>query len=416
MNRATNGRRLLSVGCLAVVAAHIIFFVRPAALNTETGGFAAYYTASRLLLQDARDVPRVYDDEWFQSRMDGFGLHHVRDIFNVQPPTMTLIMTPVAWLAPRPARIAWTVLTTAFWIVACALLYRSLFRPRATIPSFLLLVAATTVYVPLRDNFRYAQCYGLLLLLLTLHLQLLLVRKPGASWAAGIPLGCMLILKSAAVWLWPLLLFSRQWRTLIAAAATGLGLALFLSPFVPWPAWHAYFHLLPQLASDPVRYVSAYQTVPGFFGHLFVHDETFNGHPVAHLPRLASLATVVVTAAALVQSVRDQRMSGSFALRALSLGMFGALIVTLAPVAESHHYLLVLPSIIIAWWWALTTRASLPSWGIVLTGTLLLSVPQRVYSMPSIQGGWLALFAYPRVYGAFVLWGWLGRALKNCQS
>jgi hypothetical protein len=88
----------LSVAVLAVYCAAVIV---PAARHPNTDGFAAYYTASRILLSQPRDVPRLYDDEWFQSRIDQFGFEGVRDIYNIQPPTMTLLMVPVAWM-PRP--------------------------------------------------------------------------------------------------------------------------------------------------------------------------------------------------------------------------------------------------------------------------------------------------------------------------
>jgi hypothetical protein len=85
----------------------------------------------------------------------------------------------------------------------------------------------------------------------------------------------------------------------------------------------------------------------------------------------------------------------------------------MAPIAESYHYCLVLPSIVVAWWWVPRTGLRVPSWGPLLAATLLLAATQRVYGAPAVQEGGLALFAYPRVYGAFMLWGWLVQALDG---
>src|SRR6202042_769991 len=104
VNDAKDRKYLGSLACVAVLTAYLKVLV-PAALRPETGGFSAYYTAARLLLEGA-DISRVYDDAWFQSKIEAFGLRHVRDIFNVQPPTMTLLLVPVAWLPPLAARVA----------------------------------------------------------------------------------------------------------------------------------------------------------------------------------------------------------------------------------------------------------------------------------------------------------------------
>jgi hypothetical protein len=325
---------------------------------------------------------------------------------------MTLLMAPIAWLPPSVARAVWIALTVAFWLSGTILIYRALAGRPVGIHSILLLLASTTAYVPLRDDLRQGQSYTLLFFLMAAHFHLLLRSGARNSWLAGVPLGGMLILKLAGAWLWPLLLLARQWRTVAAAAVTCLTTALVCSPFLGWSAWQPFFRELIQLASDPARYVSAYQTVTSLLGHLFVYDPTWSPHPIANWPLLARISTMAVTIVAIVQSVRYQRLSAdSLPARALSLGMFGALIVSLAPVAERYHYVLVLPTVIITWWWALTIRPRIASWAAVVSGTLLLVVPQKLYGSPAVQSGWLALFAYPRVYGAFVLWRWLGGAL-----
>jgi hypothetical protein len=50
------------------------------------------------------------------------------------------------------------------------------------------------------------------------------------------------------------------------------------------------------------------------------------------------------------------------------------------------------------------------AWGALALAALLLGAPLP-YKAPQIQAGWRALAAYPRGYGAYLLWGWIGWAL-----
>jgi hypothetical protein len=398
----------------AVLAVYLAAVVVPAALHPNTDGFAAYYTASRILLRQPRDVPRLYDDVWFQSRIDEFGFAGVRDIYNIQPPTMTLLLAPVAWM-PRPlARAVWVALAAACWFGGCALLYRLVSSKSLGLRSLVVLAALTTAYLPLRENFKRGQCYALLLLLLVAHFRLLIARRAWARWAAGVPLGFMLAIKVAGAWLWPLLLLSRRWRTVVAAAAACLAVSLAASTVFGWAAWEPYLRELPRLSHDPMRDTSGYQTVTSFFGHLLVRDPIYSPRPVANLPVVARCATALVILWAIVQSVRSQRLDHeSFQVRALSIGVLDALVVSMAPIAETYHYLLVLPAVVIAWSWALETRPSTGAWATLAAASVLLMIPQTLYVAPRIQAGWIALLAYPRVYGAFILWGWLITALDK---
>jgi len=79
--------------------------VWPAARAT-TNGFAAYYTAAHVLTHDPTAMERVYDDGWFAAQVERAGISGVYDIFNVQPPTMSLLLLPLVWLPPAAARVA----------------------------------------------------------------------------------------------------------------------------------------------------------------------------------------------------------------------------------------------------------------------------------------------------------------------
>ena len=409
---ASLGPRGRGLVCGAVLVVYGVFIVAPACRHPNTNGFAAYYTASRILLQTPRDLKRAYDDLWFQERIDASGFAHVRDVY-FQPPTMSLMLVPFAWLSPARARIAWIICSVLLWWAGLALLVKTLARPGGgLVAPWLHLAALTTLYVPLADNLRQGQGYSLLFFLLCSVLYLARQPNPRRTWLAGVPLGFMLVLKMAGVWFWPFLLAARRWGVLTAGAVTALGVAIFAAPVVDGEAWKRFCQELPRLASDPVRYVTGYQTVTSLTGHLFVFNSRWSSTPVANHPRLSIGLGLVVTGAALIVSARLQRLASEDRdASALSWGMLTALCVSLTPIAESYHYLLVLPAVVIALWWATQQGVSRISWALLLFAIVLLITPYQIYDSRHLQVGWLALLAYPRLYGAFVLWGWLARAL-----
>jgi hypothetical protein len=78
--------------------------------------------------------------------------------------------------------------------------------------------------------------------------------------------------------------------------------------------------------------------------------------------------------------------------------------VLFAPLGEEHHQVVLLIPIvwlILAWWSGYPlSRATLILLGLAL---ILYSVPFPI-NHPRLQQGWLALLAYPRLYGAWLVW------------
>jgi hypothetical protein len=411
--------RIEALACGAILAGYLGLVVVPASRNPNTNGFAAYYTASRTLLESPGDLARVEDERWFQARIDQLGFNHVLDIFSGQPPTASLTLGPLAWLAPSRARMIWVWLSVLGWWGGLAVLAGALgltSAPARTSP-VVLLGALSCAFVPIAENLHQGQLYLLMFLLLCVHFALMIEGGKAARLKAGVPLGLLLILKAAGGWLLLLLLLCRQWRTVLAAIVTAVAVGLGSLPFIGVGAWRSFLHDLPPLISDPVQHISTYQTVASLMGHLLVGDPQWNPLPIAHHPWVAFALAAMVTMWAAAVSVRRQRLQeGDRGVRALSLAMFGALVVSLAPLAESYHYVLILPAVIVAWWWAVTMHAAFGPRVVLAVATLLVNVPHTVYDLPALQRRWWALLAYPRLYGAFVLWAWLLRALERERS
>ncbi|HZO90945.1 MAG TPA: glycosyltransferase 87 family protein [Chthonomonadaceae bacterium] len=406
---------LLALLALCALIAYLAYIALPAA-QARTSGFAAYYTAAYLLAYSPQEMRHAYDDAWFERQVAQTGFPGIRDRFNVQPPTMALLLWPLAGLSPEAARLAWTLLGLAFLLGGLALLMHALEWPAHW---SLLAVPLCLLYAPITENLREGQAYLWLFFLLCLLFWALLRERhrlsphPYAEALAGVSLGLMLALKTGAVWLWPLLLLAGYWRALLWAATTALLLALVSLPAMGLPTWYAYGTQLPHLATDPTRYVIAYQTTTSLIGHLLVYDAHWNPRPLANWPLLAQALTLTVLLLSLALTARwVRRGAPSIQGTALTLALFAALAVTDMPVSMGYHYVLVLPALLVACWWAWHQGPGRQAWSVLLLAALLLGAP-LAYLSPRLQAGAWALLAYPRVYGAYLLWGWLGWALHQ---
>ena len=79
MNGTSRGRGLTALAAAALAAAAFMWGTFLPALRATTHGFAAYYTASRLML-DGRWSASVYDDVWFGDRVAEYVGGGVREI------------------------------------------------------------------------------------------------------------------------------------------------------------------------------------------------------------------------------------------------------------------------------------------------------------------------------------------------
>src|SRR5207247_1395189 len=88
---------------------------------------------------------------------------------------------------------------------------------------------------------------------------------------------------------------------------------------------------------------------------------------------------------------------------ALAFAAWAALSVVLSPVSLDYHYSLVLPSIaIVLAYWRDTRPAR--AFSLVVAAAIVLIGAPLPYKSPMLSvGGW-ALLAYPKLYGALLIW------------
>lgn len=375
----TRGQTIAWLFAALVLAAFTIFSAR-----SMTHGFVSYYAASKLLV--AGDLgPQAYDDRWFGAYVQMVTQSSVREIFIPNPPTMSLMATPVAWLDARSARTAWLASSlVAFFAAAWALVQWSARNGRPIpAPVVLLVLLAPPVFT----NLRIGQGY---LFVFALFAGAVILLARGREGAGGALLGALLALKTSGVALAVLLAVRRRWRALAMAMIVALLLAAAIMPLIDPAMWMVYPDHVRAYVSRPASSVTAYQTTLSLFRRLCIADPTWNPTPAAScasiafiIPMLLTGGATLLTAAVTMRSRRSEPWLAAAA--ALS-------VLTLPAVAEPHFVLLGIPLILI----------KLQPLELAMVATLLI-IPLEI-TAEKFTAGWWVLLAYPRLYAAWLLW------------
>ena len=388
----------ISLGITVWLLLYVALVLVPGARSMK--GFAVYFTAADVAWRTPDDAKHIYDDEWFRDRMRAAGFK-VRDMFRPNPPTLAVLSGPLRAMPATGGAYVWAALNLLALIAGIGIL-----RAALRVPCWhgLWMVPLIASAQPVLHHFARGQIYLLLFAVLAAVFWAILRDRPG--WA-GVGLGLLLAAKISGVWLVVVLLAMRQWRIVLSAVATVLIVTASSFLVVGTAMWSAYLDVLSNGPFLPFRSVTAYQTVASLWGQLFVFDPIWNPHPATNLPAMANILTTAVFLLALIATARvGMPSSGNLERRALVVAMSMALIVANSPVAEDYHYVLVIPSAVAAAWWAMRSRASVTAWLLLALAGCLLTLPIP-FKSPLLSEGWLALLAFPRVYGAYLLWLWL---------
>ncbi len=376
---------------LTVLAARFVYQTGSVATR-RSDGFAAYYTSARLARSRSAGPP-LYDDAWFSAEV-AHTVPGVRDIYNANPPTTALLLLPLSGARYAVARTIWIWLNVALLAVTLLLILR---ETGLRGPPALIFGCVALACQPLEANMHQGQVYVLLLTLATL-VWIGLRRSSGR--VAGVALGAMLAVKTAGLMLPILLLSRRHWRSLVWAGLSTVTLCLTSLFWLNAATWSAYVRALMRFRNEPDLSVSAYQTVPSLFRHLFTFDSTWNPDPLTRSPLLATSLTLLVIVGLLGLTLLFTRT-----LERIDLP-FAALLtlsVLLSPVSLDYHYtLLLLPLGIL-----MAESRSDADWRVwtVLAISAALTMTTLPYTSPRFAGGVWILLGYPKLAGGLLLWG-----------
>ncbi|MCB0155191.1 MAG: DUF2029 domain-containing protein [Anaerolineae bacterium] len=395
-------KRLILLAATFVLIGGLAFTMILPATGHMSHGFIGRYTAAKLLVE-GRFGPQVYEFDWFVAQVQANAGQPIIEIFTPNLPTLALLTVPLVWLPAQLARDVWIWLN--FVILAGAVVWLGASLPGRLTGEWrggILAISLLTLAPALSANFQVGQVYVLLLLCYVLALRGLLRERP---WLVGLAFGLALVFKTSGLAFWLLLLGQRRWRALAWGGLTVLLTVLLSLPWIGLDTWLAYPQAVRQFGNSGARAVTAYQATPNFFAHLFLFDPVWNLRPVAHQPLLAWLLPLLITAGALVVTFWLGWRSGS----QHTARFFAALMplnVILLPVAESYHFgLMLIPLYVLSIELIEAARLGEPvwfDWALLLAAGVLLAAPGP--STGGDGGGWLALLAYPRLYGGWLVW------------
>jgi hypothetical protein len=226
---------------------------------------------------------------------------------------------------------------------------------------------------------------------------------------AGVALGAAAVAKLAAIpWLVVLLVRGER-RTVVVAIATAAALAALTLGFAGLEGWSAFattaWHDLT--ADRPSLAVTAYQSTAGLLRHVLATDATWNPGGLTNLPLAARGLGLAVSAWVLVVTVLVARRARPDLVAALAV-TGGVLALN---VAQEYTYTLLLVPAAVALGRcaaATTVRPGRTAWLAIAIALIAAPLP---YRDAAFDDGWLALLAYPRLYGAWLLWAWLAREI-----
>jgi hypothetical protein len=248
------------------------------------------------------------------------------------------------------------------------------------IAALLLTLLAPAVFT----NIRIGQ--GYLIVFALLAASVLWAERFAGGAALGLALGLKLSGNAVVV----MLAAQRRWRAIAVAVVVALALALAVTPFIDPAAWWQYPDAVRAFVQRPSGSVTAYQTTLSLARRLCVADPVWNPAPAASCGPIAFIVPYALLGLALlVTTVLASRSEETGP--GLAAGVMLTLLAQPAA-AEVHSILLGIPLLIVK------LRP------IELAAVAFLTIVPLELTAERFTTGWSVVFAYPRLYAAWLLW------------
>lgn len=169
-------------------------------------------------------------------------------------------------------------------------------------------------------------------------------------------------------------------------------------------SWIAFFDDLYVVSKLPAGSVTAYQSIPSIFRHLFTYDPKWNPYPLIELSFLGNVIPQILALGVIFTSLALSLMSKNIHLK---ISMITIVSVIISPLSLDYHYpFLLLPMAILYPYVRQPKEKNLLIWFLFAFTLIALPIP---YTYERLANGILAIFAYPKLYGGIIL---LGLVLK----
>lgn len=250
------------------------------AVTLPAGDFASYYTSSRLVLDGTFKKADVYDYYNFEKSTENY-FNRTLSSFLPLPPSTALMLIPLAWLPPEPARVVFMLINVACLVLLIWMLRR---LTRLSLPVLVSVILLSGI--SLWSDVREGQVY---LLLTVLIVAALVLERDGKRFAAGLLLGLALPVKYFTLLFVIYFLFRKRYRLVIGAAAAAL--AVFGAGLIAGGLKMNLYYLsviLPRHLAGSIQnpFTVHFQSFDSLFNRIFIPNGTLNPHPILDAPFL----------------------------------------------------------------------------------------------------------------------------------
>jgi len=313
-------------------------------------------------------------------------------------PTNALLLLPIAWLSPLPAKIVLTIFSLIAFAFSLSILF-SLYNISYKENFGLIVLATIFLFRPIYDNIALGQIYFFLLLLFCLSAKGILQQK---KFFSSFPISFTLLLKGygAIPMLW--LFIKKEWKIISVIILTILAVTILTFPLFGLYSWLTFFHkALPTISYSPFITNVAYQNINGFAANLFFYAKLWfpflggalSKNVVSMLSFTFNILFVIIILKNVSRIPNDKKILSYSA--AIAVG------VLTAPIAEEYHYVLFLPLVI-----GLSTELfrgeKETHFGFLeilfIISLLTMGIPPQYYKSLNLSAFPIILFAYPKLY------------------
>ena len=395
--------RLQILWAIAVILIAYFLFYSVNHISNPSNGFASYYTASKLIME-GENPSDFYNDEYFSNKVKNY-VPGIYEIYLVNLPTTGLLLLPLAYFDYSTARVFWISCNLILLAVTMFFIVKRMQIKIELLPFVLVLIFS---FQPLYSNVAHAQAYILIFCLLVFSF---LGIRAGKNFMPGFLVGITFITKSAGIFLILLFIILKKWKSLAWAGITIIILTVITFPVLGYNSWMVYADRLMNYSSDPSLSVTAYQSIFSFFHHLFIFNKEWNPNPILDLPIIGYSVTLMFSLCILLMTVFN---TIKYKNTELAFASFISAGLILNPTSIDYHYVLILIPILILIDWLMKNQSRIIWLTFILSFLLIaLSIP---YLSPKVSDGFLALLAYPKLYGAVGLWYLSLVAAKTSKS
>jgi hypothetical protein len=359
-----------------------------------TPGLGVYIGGARLLASGTI-TPDIYDDDFYRSIVLEVSGNRGLDIWGGQPPTASIMLLPLFYLPMEQATITWTLLGTAMLFGGLFILVRT-FSSYLDWTTLLIVFSLGMLFRPVIHNYHRDQAYILIFFLMSLATVGFHIRRDEMG---GIALALSVLFKIVG---WPILLllaWMRRWRYVAWFVGTVIFLFIVMLPLLSFDVWEGFLKSVSMRLDSPLSCVAAYQATRSWLCHVLAPQVVWLEASSLDLPWAYTPLLLLIGIVSLLFSFRLARTS--------TIAAFVAMIswdLLFKPQGEQYHHVVML--IPVVWLIVQWREGRFMNWmgRIALIIALILYITRYPITHPQLQSGWVSLLAYPRLYGAWLVW------------